>query len=71
LTGRFRTTFVLTRFQDAQASCHLKAFLFEPSVAFWATTASAPIDKSGKRRRPHPGQQAFLNSQMTPLAKLT
>jgi hypothetical protein len=25
--------------EDAQAVCHLKAFLFEQSVAFWATTA--------------------------------
>jgi hypothetical protein len=29
---------ICSRWQDAQPACHLKAFLFEPSVAFEATT---------------------------------
>jgi hypothetical protein len=38
-------------FEDAQARCHLKAFLFEQAVAFWATTTfrGSGASKSGVR----------------------
>jgi hypothetical protein len=37
-TDRSQPTIALAGIEDAQPNCRLKAFLFEPSVAFWATT---------------------------------
>jgi hypothetical protein len=37
-TDRSQPTIVLAGIEDAQPTCRLKAFLFEPSVAFLATT---------------------------------
>jgi hypothetical protein len=36
-TDRSQPTIVLAGIEDAQPACRLKAFLFEPSVAFLAT----------------------------------
>jgi hypothetical protein len=38
LTDRSQPTIVFAGIEDAQQNCRLKAFLFEPSVAFLATT---------------------------------
>jgi 2-iminobutanoate/2-iminopropanoate deaminase len=46
--GQPQPAVVLGRDQDAQGRCHLKAFLFELSVAFLATT---PLPRTPKKRQ--------------------
>ncbi|MEI9925452.1 MAG: hypothetical protein WDN50_20155 [Bradyrhizobium sp.] len=52
-TDRSQPIIVLAGIEDAQPTCRLKAFLFEPSVAFWATTIflGQSAAKSGGRSR--------------------
>jgi hypothetical protein len=56
-----RSTVVRAGIEDAQARCHLKAFLFEQAVAFLATASSAPLlHQKAARTRPDNSQAAEL-----------
>jgi hypothetical protein len=69
-TDRSQPTVVLAGIEDAQPNCHLKAFLFELSVAFLATRAfcSQHASKSGAAS---PEEQKHRENKMTPPEKST
>jgi hypothetical protein len=69
-TDQSQPTVFLARIEDAQLGCRLKAFLFEQSVAFWATRSfrSQYASKSGAHS---PEQKKRCEIKMTPLEETT